>query len=367
MAEQPKKPKEWTAIKVAVWYALWGGLWIVFSDRLLLMLFGDIGHLAQFQTYKGWLYVLVTALLLFWLVAKMSAGQQQLNEELHKLNAELDQRVAARTAELEEARKNLVCSLADKEQARIALENANARLKELDRLKSMFIASMSHELRTPLNSIIGFSSILLAEWLGPLNAEQKENQAAILESGRHLLALINDVIDISKIEAGMLEPNYEAFDLDALLEEAVKAARKEATGKGVELVMAAEAVRMHTDRRRLLQCLLNLLGNAVKFTPAGAITVTARQGGGGEGGARVEISVADTGIGIRKEDMGKLFAPFVRLHAPGDANYPGTGLGLYLTAKLAREVLQGEIAVTSVFGAGSTFTLRLPVTIGQET
>src|SRR6185369_16763356 len=155
------------------------------------------------------------------------------------------------------------------------LEDANYRLREIDHLKSMFIASMSHELRTPLNSIIGFSSILLDEWVGPMNDEQKENLAIVLRAGKHLLSLINDVIDVSKIEAGLIEINPEEFELHDVISEVTASLQKEIEGKGLKLQVASIRLKMHTDRRRLLQCVLNLLSNAVKYTEKGTIYIGA--------------------------------------------------------------------------------------------
>lgn len=244
------------------------------------------------------------------------------------------------------------------------LEQANLQLKEVNRLKSMFIASMSHELRTPLNSVIGFSSIILNEWLGPLNEEQKENIKTVLGAGSHLLSLINDVIDVSKIEAGMIEKHIDAFDLHDLIKEAVTALEKDIRQKGLELRLENMHLPMHTDRRRLLQCVLNLLSNAVKFTKQGYLHVCVRalasRAGESAGGGLVEISVADSGIGIMEEDLPKLFAPFVRLESPLKSQVPGTGLGLYLIKKLVTEVLKGEITAESRYGEGSRFMLTLP-------
>jgi len=260
--------------------------------------------------------------------------RKRAEEALRKVHEELEQRVAERTSELSEA---------------------NLKLQEIDHLKSMFIASMSHELRTPLNSVIGFSSVLLNEWAGPLNGEQKENLAAILRSGRHLLALINDVIDVSKIEAGKIEPSIEEFDIHDLIEEAADLMSEDARGKGLELKVGAIRLKMNTDRRRLLQCVINLLSNAVKFTEEGSVRVVVRQVD-----EVVEIAIEDTGIGIRQEDIPKLFQPFVRLVTPDKAVIPGTGLGLYLTGRLVKEVLKGEVMCESTYGRGTAFTLRIP-------
>ncbi|NJD90303.1 MAG: hypothetical protein FIA91_02105 [Geobacter sp.] len=287
------------------------------------------------------------------------------------IKEELENRVRIRTADLNARSKELADSqgallnIVDDLNAKTEeLEEANSKLKEMDRLKSLFIASMSHELRTPLNSIIGFSSILHDEWTGPVNAKQKENLAIILRSGNHLLSLINDVIDVSKIEAGRIEFVAEEFDLHDLIDEAVTLVRKDIEAKGLDLQIDSLHQPMFTDKRRLLQCVLNLLSNAVKFTQQGGITVPARlvpDDNNGESGTIAEISVADTGLGISENDMKRMFQPFVRLISPLQATIPGTGLGLYLTRKLALEILKGDLLLTSDLGKGSKFTLRIPV------
>jgi signal transduction histidine kinase len=291
----------------------------------------------------------------------MAVRNAQLHEEMVQLAKTLEDKVRARTLDLEEARAALISNLEDMKGKSEALAEANDKLQGLDRLKSLFIASMSHELRTPLNSVIGFSSILKEEWLGPVNDEQKKNLGYILDSGKHLLALINDVIDLSKVEAGRLEITPTRFSLPDLVAEAVNAIQQSAADKGLEINTRIEPCALFADRRRLLQCLLNLLSNAVKFTAKGSIAVTAETGAGKDENAVVKIIVKDTGIGIPPEDQGKLFKPFVRLHSPGSSEYPGTGLGLYLTGKLVNEVLQGEIHVASTHGAGSRFTIEMPV------
>jgi len=250
----------------------------------------------------------------------------------------------------------------------VELEEANYKLREIDRLKSMFIASMSHELRTPLNSVIGFSSILLDEWIGPLNGEQKENLATVLRAGKHLLYLINDVIDVSKIEAGLIEINPEEFELHDVISEVITSLKKELEGKELELRVGSTHLKMHTDRHRLLQCVLNLLSNAVKYTLKGTINIGVNVAGGRNGGQPngletdfVEIFVEDTGIGIRDEDKPKIFEPFVRLDSRQQPGASGTGLGLYLTQKLVTETLKGDMTFTSQYGIGSRFVLHLPI------
>jgi signal transduction histidine kinase len=172
------------------------------------------------------------------------------------------------------------------------------------------------------------------------------------------LALINDVIDVSKMEAGKIETVIEEFDIHDLIEEVVDLVTKDARGKGLEVKVEAIHLAMKTDRRRLLQCLINLLGNAVKFTDKGYVRFAARRVNDA-----VEISVEDTGIGIGEEDMLKLFRPFVRLLSPHKAVAPGTSLGLYLTGRLIKEVLKGDIICQSAYGRGSLFLVRLPIRI----
>lgn len=321
--------------------------------------------------------------------------REQVENELRQSRVELEEQVSERTAELklqhlqqeamirqrttellergqelqdnQQALMNIVDDLNQKTEE---LEDANARLQELDRLKSMFIASMSHELRTPLNSIIGFSSIIRDEWLGTVNQEQKENLETIQRSGKHLLSLINDVIDVSKIEAGRIETRPEEFDLYDLLTEAVQYVENDLHDKGLELHLEIEHHPLCTDRRRLLQCVINLLSNAVKFTEHGGVTVSAavanavRDEGDGEKmyprDGTVTVSISDTGIGIAEEDIRRLFQPFVRLVSSQKTTVPGTGLGLYLTRKLVVDVLGGDIICKSDVGAGSIFTLRIP-------
>ncbi|GAB4561355.1 MAG: hypothetical protein Tsb0017_18900 [Geothermobacteraceae bacterium] len=247
------------------------------------------------------------------------------------------------------------------------LQQANERLKELDRLKSMFIASMSHELRTPLNSIIGFSSILLNEWTGPLNDEQKENLDAVLRAGRHLLELVNDIIDLSKIEAGLLEIMPSSFDLVELLEEVRQTFAREAGQKGLKLAITSDRISLMTDRRRLLQVLANLVSNAVKYTETGEVSVRAELD---HDHNSLTIEVQDTGIGISEAQLKELFQPFRRLESHLSPDVPGTGLGLYLTRKLVREVFQGDILVSSQPGQGSLFSVRMPAPLilaGEQT
>jgi len=237
------------------------------------------------------------------------------------------------------------------------LMEANIKLRELDRLKSMFIASMSHELRTPLNSIIGFSGLLLQGISGDLNSKQKDSMERIFRSGKHLLGLISDVIDISKIEAGHIDAFYEYFSLKQVVEESIETIRPQADAKGLKLELNADSwPEMNTDYKRLLQCLLNYLSNAVKFSESGKVTlsVTVLEDW-------VELRVSDTGIGIPEEDMPKLFEAFERLDTHLRVKSGGTGLGLYLTKKITEELLHGHVSVESCIDEGSTFGLKIPI------
>jgi len=282
--------------------------------------------------------------------------RKQAEAELQKLNEELEVRVMERTNQLSESKQALENLVGDLNRTTNNLKSANVRLQELDHMKSMFIASTSHELRTPLNSIIGFSSVLVEGWMGEINPEQKEQLQLIHMAGEQLLALINDIIDISKIEAGKLETDIQEFRLKEVIDEAVSIVKNSIDEKELDLEVEVEDTAIVSDRRRLLQCLLNLLSNAVKFTEKGKITLHAKTIN-----SMTNISITDTGTGIMPDDIKKLFAAFVRLESSLSAKTQGTGLGLYLTKKLTEDVLDGTIEVTSEYGIGSTFKLNIPV------
>jgi signal transduction histidine kinase len=232
------------------------------------------------------------------------------------------------------------------------------QLEAASRHKSEFLANMSHELRTPLNAIIGFSEVLEQRMFGELNAKQAEYMQDIVASGRHLLSLINDILDLSKIEAGRLELELGSFDLPAALENALVLVRERAGRHQIRLDLAVDGRvgRLVADERKVKQILLNLLSNAVKFTPEGGrITVTATQRDGA-----VEVAVSDTGIGIAPEDQETIFEEFRQVGPRSAQKREGTGLGLTLTKKFV-ELHGGTIWVTSEPGKGSTFTFTLPV------
>ncbi|MCX5707363.1 MAG: PAS domain-containing sensor histidine kinase, partial [Candidatus Omnitrophica bacterium] len=231
-----------------------------------------------------------------------------------------------------------------------------AKALEVDRMKSLFIASMSHELRTPLNSIVGFTGIILQGLAGEINEEQKKQLTMVKSSAHHLLELINEVIDVSKIEAEKIQLTIEEFDLSRVVKEVKDSFAVAVEEKGLKLIVEMpDKVVIKSDERRIRQIIINLVSNAVKFTDKGEIGIRVK--GNGE---RVVMSVKDTGIGIKNEDMGKLFKQFSRILAEGQPLQEGTGLGLYLSQKLAR-ILGGEIKAESEFGKGSEFALTLPI------
>ncbi len=244
-------------------------------------------------------------------------------------------------------------------QARQAeIEAKNHDLERADQMKSEFLANMSHELRTPLNAIIGFSELLQEQFYGPLNTEQDEYLTNIRTAGEHLLGLINDILDLSKIEAGRMELDLEDLDLPHILASSVTIVKEKAHTCDVRLSMdAGDTGAVAADARKLKQIVFNLLSNAVKFTPAGgSVALTARTDG-----EMVEIAVADTGAGISAEDQQKLFREFTQVDGSLSRRHEGTGLGLALTKRLV-ELHGGTIGVRSAPGAGSTFTVRMPIT-----
>ncbi len=261
--------------------------------------------------------------------------------ELQQINREMEARIQERTAELA-----------------AAMEKA----RESDRLKSVFLATMSHELRTPLNSIIGFTGILLQGLAGTLNPEQQKQMRMVQRSARHLLSLINDVLDISKIEAGELSLSHTDFELGPSIERVVRLISPMAEQKGLDLeVEIADGVASVTsDQRRLEQVMLNLLNNAVKFTEQGGIRISCRTDGD-----HCLVSVADTGIGIREEEMAGLFQPFHQVDTSLVRKREGTGLGLSISRKLM-VMMGGAIEVQSRWGRGSSFTLRFPIQGGDS-
>ena len=279
---------------------------------------------------------------------KELAERKQAEDALQKAHDELEERVAARTRQLEVQT--------------VELTRAKEAAEAADRLKSAFLATMSHELRTPLNSIIGFTGIVLQGLAGPLNDEQIKQLSMVRDSGRHLLNLINDVLDISKIEAGQIEIVSEPFDMREAITKVVQTVAPLAEKKNLRLSaeVSPEVGRITSDRRRVEQILINLVNNAIKFTDKGEVLVECQVSND-----QVGTCVKDTGIGIKLEDMDKLFKAFQQIDTGMARQYEGTGLGLSICKKLA-EMLGGEIRAESKLGAGSVFTFMLPVKMGEE-
>ncbi|KAF5418333.1 MAG: Methanogenesis regulatory histidine kinase FilI [Candidatus Methanogaster sp.] len=267
---------------------------------------------------------------------RAEAGLREAHCKLQEAKTEVDKEVKKRTQQLVVAKEDA--------------EHAN-------QMKSIFLASMSHELRTPLNSIIGFTGIILQGLAGELNVEQRTQLGMVYASSKHLLALINDLLDISKIESGELEPDLEEFNLSEAVMEVRDSLNPKAEDKGLKLLLEMPDINVLSDERRFKQILVNLVNNAIKFTEEGEVEVKVI-----EKDKSIEIIVKDAGVGIKKEDIQKLFAPFTQLeYTVSEEN--GTGLGLYLVRNLVR-LLNGDIRVESEYGKGSTFTLTLPLKHG---
>ncbi len=311
----------------------------------------------------------------------------QKNQELTNVTDELkalNEQLADNMAELEVKHVELESLNAELVLQREIAQEAGLQADEANRSKSDFLANMSHELRTPLNSVIGFSEVLGDEMFGHLNKKQRQYVDNILTSGKHLLNLINDILDLSKVESGqmVLEPAVVnlrqelANSLTMLQEKALKHNLKLSLDLPVE-----EEIKLIADSRKLKQIMFNLLSNALKFTPdGGAVSVRARKVLSSEllvlssdlkpetfnlkpDGDFVEISVEDTGIGINKEDLPKLFKAFSQVSSPYTKEHKGTGLGLALTKRIV-ELHGGRVWVESEPGKGSRFTFSIPMTPG---
>ncbi|HEY8099774.1 MAG TPA: ATP-binding protein [Burkholderiaceae bacterium] len=237
------------------------------------------------------------------------------------------------------------------------IKRQNRELELASKAKSEFLANISHELRTPLNAIIGFTGTMLMKLAGPLTADQDKQLKIIKTSARHLLSLINDLLDVAKIEAGKFELNIEQVNCNSVLEELVETMRPMAALKGLAFNAeeVSENVFVQTDRRIFIQILINLINNAIKFTHNGEVKLRLKQRN--ENGAIVtEICVQDTGVGIKPEDQARIFEAFMQADTTSTRRFEGTGLGLHLSRKLA-DLVGGCIALQSEYGKGSTFSL----------
>jgi signal transduction histidine kinase len=237
--------------------------------------------------------------------------------------------------------------------------------KEIERLKNEFIQTVSHELRTPLNAIIGVTEMLIEDARGLKRGEEElEPLERVLRAGRHLLALINDILDLSKIEAGKMELYFDSFPIAPLVEDVVKTIQPLAQKNGNQLIVdcSADIGTMHADETRVREALLNLVSNANKFTERGKVAISARRAED-DGGAAITLAVTDTGIGMTPELVGRLFQEFVQAEATtATRKYGGTGLGLVISRRFC-QMMGGDITVESEVGRGSTFTIRLPAEV----
>jgi signal transduction histidine kinase/DNA-binding response OmpR family regulator len=274
---------------------------------------------------------------------EMLAQIQERDAALQRVHGQLEQRVAERTAQLADANKELALK--------------NREVERATQLKSQFLANMSHELRTPLNAIIGFSDLLADQAAGRLSDKQGRFVGHVREAARHLLQLINDILDLSKIEAGQLDMRYEDFQIKEALPEVLSTIRPLAMTKSIALKQELDPdLPVHADRVRFKQILYNLLSNAVKFTPdGGKIVIACREEGG-----FVFVSVSDSGIGIRPEDQAMVFEEFRQVPGAPEVVQQGTGLGLAITRRLV-ERQHGKIWLESEVGKGSRFIFTLPV------
>jgi len=292
-----------------------------------------IAHIVQPPIWPYYLIIgLITIILL---------GVYLKRRQLKNYNEKLEIKISKRTTELQQA---------------------NIQLKELDHLKSMFLASMSHELRTPLNSIIGFTGWLLMGMEGELNEEQRKQLTMAKVSANDLLGLINDVLDVSKIAAGKVKLTIEKFEIAEVINDVVSSVLPLAKDKGLEVIFdVPKGIILSSDKHRIKQILMNLVSNAIKFTNRGNVKIEAKLFNNKD----IEVIVSDSGIGIKKEDMEKLFQPFQQIDMSSTKSHEGTGLGLYLSKKML-ELLHGDISFKSQFGKGSVFKFIIPIKFKEE-
>ncbi|HVZ86007.1 MAG TPA: ATP-binding protein [Polyangia bacterium] len=282
---------------------------------------------------------------------------------LRAIMSELEVRVEKRTSQLMDANLRLKDEVAERERAQREMHEAKEAADTANRAKSAFLANMSHELRTPLNAVIGFSELLEQQIFGGLNDKQRSYVGNVLVSGRHLLQLVNDVLDISKVEAGRMDLAYERTPIGSVVDVVRGVIGAVAVKRGIQLEVDVppNLPDVYIDPGRIKQVLYNLISNAIKFTPRGGVVCLA---------ARAEartlvVSVADTGIGIAQADLPRLFREFEQLPQPNGVRPEGTGLGLALTRRLV-ELHGGRVEVESELGRGSTFSVYLPLRAPDE-
>jgi signal transduction histidine kinase len=321
---------------------------------------GVIPHMDPFwQTplpLRNQIAILVSSVGLLFVVAFISSYTSSLMKKTRG-------RLRVQGTELKQSQVHLEAAAQKIEQQNIELRAALAKAHESDRMKSEFLANMSHELRTPLNHIIGFTELLVDKIFGALNKAQEEHLNDILVSGRHLLSLINDILDLSKVEAGKMTLELSPIDLTVLLQNSLAMIKEKAVKHGIRLSLELDGAprEIQGDERKLKQILYNLVSNAVKFTPdGGTVRLIATSDQGQDARQWIRISVADTGLGIKRGDLERIFEPFEQVESSVMRKYQGTGLGLSLARKFV-ELHGGKIwAESQGEGKGSCFHFTLP-------
>lgn len=340
----------WVIDAVVGYYVFYGGS---FFDVLI----GDIPNYAIYTRA-----VVFACFLTFGLIVTRNLERRRRAEErLQEYRDQLEILVEERTAELEEAVESKENEIIERKEAERKLREAKRAAEEANKAKSDFLANMSHELRTPLNSIIGFSEVMRDGIAGPTSDEQKEYLNDIFESGKHLLNLINDLLDLSKIEAGRMKLEPGRFPLKDFIESSMSLFKEKLAKHQIKshIEIADEIEMIDADERKLKQILFNLIGNALKFTPdCGQVGVKALRDG-----SDIIITVWDTGIGIPEQEMRNLFEPFMQIETTLSKKQPGTGLGLSLCKKFV-ELHGGRIWMESEEGKGSEFSFAIPA--GRE-
>ncbi len=341
------------------------GIW---ASSMQLALLVVAMFVSQVPLVHIWQFLLVGALHLGAMAVVMLVGASLLwralrtaissNDELQALNADLEQRITERTAALEDAYGQLQVANQALHAAKETAEHGRSAAEEANRLKTQFLTTMTHELRTPLNAIINYTQFIGYDEFGPLSEDQRMFRSRVLYNSEHLLDLINDLLDISKIEIGRLDLMRDQVHLGPLLQGVEATVSGLAEEKGLELVLdaASDLPLVWIDKRRVRQVLINLLGNAVKFTEEGRITLSARATDDG----MVELAVTDTGIGIDPQHQELIFEEFRQVEGGLDRSYQGAGLGLSISKQLV-ELHGGHMTLRSRKGEGSTFAFTLPV------
>ena len=271
------------------------------------------------------------------------AENEHLYEALKQLNAELEERIAAATADLAQQNEQLLWQ--------------SDELGKASKLKSDFLANMSHELRTPLNAVIGYSALLVDGIAGSLNSTQFDYITRSRAAAEHLLSLINDILDLSKIEAGKMPVRIERVRLPELIREVAEQVEPMVAMRDLDFsaLVSPDTPVLETDKTKVKQILLNLLSNAVKFTNRGSVDLSVKRDGDS-----ILLEVQDTGVGIKEEEMDAIWEDFRQLDQSRTRSFGGTGLGLSITRRLTQQ-LNGAVNVESTFGVGTRFTVRLPI------